>query len=154
MCQMHGYHFEIHKRADFHSNLFLSWELVTERPIKCAHFTHFKLKCMHFERPLPGMIIPWFYYFTSALSEDNVNNFVFATAASRNFFKMLKSTVSTIHKYKPNYKIYVYDLGLRNHQLLQVKFQFKKNYPEHAFSVGLSFLIQNTLFDEESKPHL
>ena len=41
--------------SDFHSNLFVSWELVTEgckgRPVKCAHFG----------RPLPDMVILWFY---------------------------------------------------------------------------------------------
>ena len=52
---------EMHKTTDFHSELLVSWELVTEghqgRPMKC---THFKLKCTYFERPLPGMVILWF----------------------------------------------------------------------------------------------
>ena len=30
MGEMHAFHFEIHKTADFHANLLLSWELVTE----------------------------------------------------------------------------------------------------------------------------
>ena len=58
--------------------------------------------------------------FISALNENNVNDFVFATAANRVYFDFLRSTVSTIHLYKPNYKIYVYDLGLSEHQLIQV----------------------------------
>ena len=33
---------EMHKTVDFHSNLLVSWELVTEgyqgRPMKCTHF--------------------------------------------------------------------------------------------------------------------
>ena len=50
--------------TDFPSNLLVSRELLTEgyqgKPMKCAHFTHFKLKCAHFiERPLPGMVILW-----------------------------------------------------------------------------------------------
>ena len=44
----------MHKTADFHSNLLVSWELVTGgyqgRPVKCVHL----------ERPLPGMVILWF----------------------------------------------------------------------------------------------
>ena len=47
------FHFEIQKTADFHSNLLVSWKLVTGghqgRPMKCA-----------IERPLPDMIILWF----------------------------------------------------------------------------------------------
>ena len=68
---MAAFHFEMHKTADFHSILLVSWELVTEgyqeRPVKYVHFTHFKLKCAHFtqfneiiERPLPGVLILWF----------------------------------------------------------------------------------------------
>ena len=49
------FYFEMHKTADFHSNLLVPWELVTEgyqgRPVKCAHF----------ERPLPGIVILWLY---------------------------------------------------------------------------------------------
>ena len=44
--KMYTFHFEMHKTADFYSILLVSWELVTEghqgRPMKCAHFTHFK----------------------------------------------------------------------------------------------------------------
>ena len=29
------------------------------RPMKCAHFMHFKLKYMHLERPLPGIVFLW-----------------------------------------------------------------------------------------------
>ena len=36
------FHFKMHKTAYFHSNLLVSWELVTEgyqwRPLKCGHF--------------------------------------------------------------------------------------------------------------------
>ena len=43
--------FEMHKTADLHSKLLVSWELVTEgyqgRPVKCTHF----------KRPLPDMVI-------------------------------------------------------------------------------------------------
>ena len=49
--KIHGFHFEMHKTADFHSNLLASWELVTEsyqwRPLKYTHFTHFN----EIERP-------------------------------------------------------------------------------------------------------
>ena len=49
--ERHAFRFEMHQTADFHSNLLVSWELVTEgyqgRPVKCAHF----------QRPLPGMLI-------------------------------------------------------------------------------------------------
>ena len=42
MCEMHAFHFEVHKTAEFQSNLLASWELMTEayqgRPMKCAHF--------------------------------------------------------------------------------------------------------------------
>ena len=58
------FHFEMNKTADFHSNLFVSWELVTEdyqdRPVKCVNFM---LKCAHLERPLPGMVIFWSFLF-------------------------------------------------------------------------------------------
>ena len=39
--EVHIFHFEMYKTADFHSKLLISWDLVTE--LKCAHFTHFKL---------------------------------------------------------------------------------------------------------------
>ena len=29
-CEMYAFHFEMDKTADFHSNLLVSWELVTE----------------------------------------------------------------------------------------------------------------------------
>ena len=50
---------EMHKTPGFHSNLLVSWELLTEccqeTPMKCMHF---KLKWAHFiERPLPDMVI-------------------------------------------------------------------------------------------------
>ena len=49
--EMRTFYFEMHKVTYFYSNLLVSWELVTEgyqgRPVKCAHF----------ERPLPGMVI-------------------------------------------------------------------------------------------------
>ena len=81
--EMHAFHFEMcafemHKTADFHSNLPVSWELMTKgyqgRPVKCAHFT---LKCVHFERSLPGMVILWFQYFdqqklSQPLFEENI----------------------------------------------------------------------------------
>ena len=28
--EMHSFHFEMHRTGDFHSNLLVSWELVTE----------------------------------------------------------------------------------------------------------------------------
>ena len=38
-------YFEMHKTADFHSNLLVTWELITEgyqgRPMKYVHFKHF-----------------------------------------------------------------------------------------------------------------
>ena len=50
---MDAFQLEMHKTADFHSNLLVSWELVTEgyqgRPVECAHF----------KRPLSGMVILW-----------------------------------------------------------------------------------------------
>ena len=61
--------------------------------------------------------------FIPDLTEDNVGDFVFATAANRHFFKHLQSTVSTIQRHKPNYKIYVYDLGLTDVQLIKVRMQ-------------------------------
>ena len=43
---------EMHKIAVFHSNLLVSWELLTEgyqgRPVKCVHLM---LKYVHFENP-------------------------------------------------------------------------------------------------------
>ena len=40
--EMCSFHFEMHKTADFHSKLLVSWEFVTKgyqgRPVKCAHF--------------------------------------------------------------------------------------------------------------------
>ena len=55
---------ELYKTADVHSNLLVSWELVTEgyqgKPVK---YTHFKLKCGYFERCLPDMIIFCFVSF-------------------------------------------------------------------------------------------
>ena len=44
---MHTFQSEIHKTADFLSNLLVSWELMTEG----------------FERPLPDMEILWFVPF-------------------------------------------------------------------------------------------
>ena len=45
----------MHQTADFHSNLLVSWKLVIEGhqgiPVKYAHF----------EGPLPGMVILWFF---------------------------------------------------------------------------------------------
>ena len=56
--------FEIHKTADFHSNLLVSWELVTEgyqgKPVKCVHFTHLN----EIKIPLPGKVILWFKNFS------------------------------------------------------------------------------------------
>ena len=46
----------MHKTADFHSNLLGSWELVTEG------YQGRHVKCVHFERPLPDMVILWFPY--------------------------------------------------------------------------------------------
>ena len=47
MREMHAFHFEMHKTADFHLKLLVSWELVTEghqgRPLNSAHFIYFKL---------------------------------------------------------------------------------------------------------------
>ena len=44
---------KMYKTADFYLNLLLSLELVTKgcqrRPMKCAHFMHFKLKCAFHE---------------------------------------------------------------------------------------------------------
>ena len=58
-AEMHGmcsFHCEMHKTADFHSNLLVFWELVTEsfqdRLMKCAHF---KLK--YIEMPSNAMQI-------------------------------------------------------------------------------------------------
>ena len=66
------FHFEIHKTADFHSNLLVAWKLVTEgyqgRPMKCAYF---KLKCMHFiNRPLPGMVILCYFTGTHTFAQN------------------------------------------------------------------------------------
>ena len=60
MCTFQlAFHFGVHKISDFLSKLFVSRELMTEsyqgRPMKCAHFSHFKL----INRPLPGMVILW-----------------------------------------------------------------------------------------------
>ena len=56
MREIHAFHLEMNKTAHYHSNLFLSWELVTEgyqgRPMKCTYF----------DRPLQGMkILPNFF---------------------------------------------------------------------------------------------
>ena len=53
------------KTADLHSNLLVSWELVTGgcqgRPIKCTHFKRFThlndVRAFQLERPLKGMVI-------------------------------------------------------------------------------------------------
>ena len=46
--QNHAFRFEIHKTADFHSNLLVSCGLLTEGYHKKC--THFKLKCAYFTR--------------------------------------------------------------------------------------------------------
>ena len=49
MSEMHAFQLET---ANFHSNMLVSWELEPEgyqrRPVKCVHF----------ERPLSGIVIP------------------------------------------------------------------------------------------------
>ena len=41
LLKMRAFHFEMHKTADFHSNLLVPWGFVTEgyqgRPMKCVH---------------------------------------------------------------------------------------------------------------------
>ena len=41
-AEMYAFHFEMRKAADFHLNLLVSWELVTEgyqgRRMKCTYF--------------------------------------------------------------------------------------------------------------------
>ena len=63
---------EMHKTGNFHSNLLVSLELVTEgykgRPVKCKNF----------KRPLPGIIIPWLHFggnHCSPLSGISANHF-------------------------------------------------------------------------------
>ena len=45
MCAFQLKMHEMHKTADFHAKLLVSWELMIERyqgrPLKCAYFTHF-----------------------------------------------------------------------------------------------------------------
>ena len=53
--EMCTFHIEMHKTADFHSNLSVSWELVTEgRSMK------FQLEMI--DGPLPDIVIPVFDY--------------------------------------------------------------------------------------------
>ena len=57
---------------------------------------------------------------TINLTADNVNNFIFVTAARSKVFNDLKATVAHIQKFMPKYKIYVYDLGLSFFQAYEV----------------------------------
>ena len=49
--EMCVFNLEMHETADFHSNLFVSWELVTE-----GHQGR-SVECGYFEVTLPGMVI-------------------------------------------------------------------------------------------------
>ena len=55
-----NFYFEMHKTADFHFNLLVSWELVPEdyqgRPMKCAHFNEISIKFV-IERSLPISLV-------------------------------------------------------------------------------------------------
>ena len=66
MHEIRAFHFEMYKTVDFHSNLLVSWELMTEgyqgRPMKCVHFTHFiemRDRKTVTRYGLPGMVIFW-----------------------------------------------------------------------------------------------
>ena len=43
--EMHAFHFQMRKTSDFHSNVLVCWELVTE------YYPGRPLKCVDFERP-------------------------------------------------------------------------------------------------------
>ena len=57
ICAFHVFQLEMHKTADFHSNLLVSWELMTGgylgRPMKCISGISMKWVT---QRPLPGII--------------------------------------------------------------------------------------------------
>lgn len=44
------------------------------------------------------------------------------TAANSNYYDPLQATVFHVHKYFPDYRLIVYDLGLDNHQYEKVGF--------------------------------
>ena len=83
------FYFQLHKAADFHSNLLVSWELVTEgyqgRLMKCAKF---KLKCTHFKRPLAGMVIFWLLFAT--IEEIMIHFCCISTHYSTRYISQLK----------------------------------------------------------------
>ncbi len=64
----------------------------------------------------------------SELQKDNVDDFVFATAANRHYFSFLKDTVASIQEFKPSHKIIVFDLGLDNVQVIKVIIVLKSFY--------------------------
>ena len=59
---------------NFHSNLSVSWELVTESyqesPMKCGHFTHWNWNVI--EKPLTSVVILWFFRLLSTEGVDYV----------------------------------------------------------------------------------
>lgn len=61
------------------------------------------------------------FLFCADLTDETAREFVFATAASRAFFSHVQDTIASIQYHQPNRRIYVYDLGLSEQQLLQVR---------------------------------
>ena len=100
----------MHKTADVHSNLLVSWELVTKgyqgRPMKCTYFTHFN----EIKRPLPGIVICWLeqlklFHFIILFFRLNMNFFPLAcsccgagTAADTEMTTQMISSQLELHR--------------------------------------------------------
>ena len=76
----------------------------------------------------------------ATLDTDAVEDFVFATAASKGFFFNSLETIATVQKWRPRNTIIYYDLGLKPRQVqelstlcnvIHVKFNFSQ-YPDHV----------------------
>ena len=73
------------KQLIFRSNLLVSWVLVAEGYLR--KWAHFKLKCAHFKRSLPGMVVLWLYFFCHYW----IDNDVFLLYLHALFYKIHKS---------------------------------------------------------------
>ena len=65
------------------------------------------------------------------------------TAANSNYYDPLQATVYHVHKFFPDYRLIVYDLGLDNHQYEKVDF--------FTF-IGQLFLLNKMIFETFKLP--
>lgn len=96
------------------------------------------------------------------LTQANIRQHVFATAASGGYFQQSRVAIASIQKHFPGYPIYYYNLGgLRENQISEIKtlcsvhlrtFQFGK-FPNHVGTFKLNFAWKALLIRELLQEH-